>query len=115
MPSSCLQGPAGATGPARINPEAFCPAPLLGCCWGVTVTQPGRDRAPSQRREEGWETHTKKYTQNLFLVVSEPARGSGRRRDYTLGAANTFQPSSWPILTSAAIVPMYAQAAAPIP
>lgn len=59
--------------------------------------------------------HTNKYTQNLFLFASEPARRPRRRRDYTLGAATSFQPSSWPILNSAAVMPMYAQAAAPTP
>lgn len=38
--------------------------------------------------------------------------GSGA---HTLGSANTFQSSSWPILTRDAAMPMYMQAAAPIP
>lgn len=47
-----------------------------------------------------------------FTVPEVPGGGNGA---HTLGSANTFQSSSWPILISAAVKPMYAQAAAPIP
>lgn len=30
--------PVGAAGPARRNPDALSPAPLLDCCWRVPVT-----------------------------------------------------------------------------
>lgn len=46
------------------------------------------------------------------LHLPEAAGSAGA---HTLGSANTFQPSSWPILTRAAVTPMYTQAAAPIP
>lgn len=54
----------------------------------------------------------KQNPKNTHFHLSKGAGGGGA---HTLGSANTFQPSSWPILTRAAIMPMYAQAAAPIP
>lgn len=105
--------------PWALSEQTRMPCLLLPCWAAAGVSLPpcppetGLHRR-RQGRRGGRLTHTSMhriYFSSHFNLAGDPGGGGA----HTLGAANTFQPSSWPILTNAAIVPMYAHAAAPIP
>lgn len=116
-PDALCLGPSWRRGPCQNKPRCRVSCSLAGLLLGCRC-RPALPRqghiADARGGGGGRLTHTRMhriYFLSHFNLAGDPGGGGA----HTLGAANTFQPSSWPILTSAAIVPMYAHAAAPIP
>lgn len=124
---SCAQWPVytpGQTCPSSVPP--LWPLPdtrslLPGTSWRP---QPCRARlAPAcamQAYLTGWllgtdARHTRTHRVYFQPHMCPPVPGLAVGGGHTLGLGKSCQPSSWPILTRAAMVPRYTQLVAPIP